>query len=146
MSAALFTIGYEGLDLQVFLNRLEEHGIECLLDIREIPLSRKRGFSKSSLALALEGRGIQYVHIRELGSPRVLREELKSHGDYGRFFRRMERYLTTQDEGIERAYRYIGHTRCCLMCFEKLAATCHRKLVARKIRERDGNGLEVKHL
>jgi len=142
----LFTIGYEGTDLQGFLDCLERNAIECLLDVREIPFSRKRGFSKTPLSCALEAKGIHYVHFRELGSPSSVREELKDSGDYVRFFQEVEKYLTTQQEGIERAYNYVGRMTCCLMCYEKLAAMCHRKVVAQKIKERDGNGLEVKHL
>ena len=113
---------------------------------REIPFSRKRGFSKTPLSQALEERGIHYVHVKELGSPGSVREELKSGHDYRKFFQAIEQYLATQTEGIERAYGYIDRMTCCLMCYERLAAMCHRKIVATKIKERDGNGLEVKHL
>jgi len=146
MSAQLFTIGYEGADLKAFLDCLESNSIQCLLDVREIPFSRKRGFSKTPLSQALEERGIRYVHFRELGSPSSLRKELKLRGDYRKFFDDMEEYLTSQAEGIEQAYGYTGRMTCCLMCYERLAAMCHRKVVASKIKERDGNGLEVKHL
>lgn len=146
MSTRLFTIGYEGAGLQEFLDCLERNAVECLLDVREIPFSRKRGFSKTPLARALEERGIRYVHFKELGSPGAIREELKLGHDYGKFFREMEEYLATQVEGIEQAYNYIGRMTCCLMCYERLAAMCHRKVVASRIKERDGNGLEVKHL
>lgn len=146
MSTRLFTIGYEGAGMKEFLDCLERNAIECLLDVREVPFSRKRGFSKTPLTRALEGRGIRYVHFKELGSPGAIREELKSGHDYGKFFREMDEYLETQAAGIEQAYSYIGRMTCCLMCYEKLAAMCHRKVVASKIKERDGNGLEVKHL
>lgn len=146
MSTRLFTIGYEGAGLQDFLDCLERNAVECLLDVREIPFSRKRGFSKTPLSKALEERGIRYVHFKELGSPSSVREELKQGQDYRKFFHEIEEYLATQVEGIERAYSYIGRMTCCLMCYERLAAECHRKVVASKIKERDGNGLEVKHL
>ncbi len=146
MSTRLFTIGYEGAGLQEFLDCLEKNAVECLLDVREVPLSRKRGFSKTPLARALEGRGIRYVHLIELGSPGAIRDELRSGHDYGKFFREMEEYLATQAEGIEQACGYIGRMTCCLMCYEESADTCHRKVVASKIKEHDGNGLEVEHL
>jgi uncharacterized protein (DUF488 family) len=146
MGAQLFTIGYEGADLETFLRCLQTNRIECLLDVREIPLSRKRGFSKGALSAALAERGILYVHLKALGSPRSLREELKVRGDYAKFFRGMNEHLAEQQQPIEQACDFVGRMRCCLMCLEKLAATCHRKLVARKIKERDGNGLEVQHL
>ena len=58
----------------------------------------------------------------------------------------MEEHLATQPNAIERACHHVTQERCCLMCYEKRAATCHRKIVARKIKERDGNGMEVTHL
>jgi uncharacterized protein (DUF488 family) len=146
MSIHLFTIGYEGANLQRFLDCLERNAVECLLDVREIPFSRKRGFSKAPLSRALEERGIRYVHFKKLGSPGPVREELKSGHNYAKFFRKIEEYLATQPEGIEQAYAYVGRMTCCLMCYEKLAAMCHRKIIASKIKERDGNGLEVRHL
>ena len=146
MSTQLFTIGYEGRDLATFLECLEENAVQCLVDVREIAFSRKKGFSKTALAAALEERGIQYLHTRELGSPSPLRNALKSDGDYGAFFQGMETHLAGQPDAIERVYDRVTQKTCCLMCYEKLAAMCHRKVVARKIKERDGNGMEVKNL
>lgn len=146
MGIQLFTIGYEGRDLDAFLACLQQNAIDCLLDVREIAFSRKKGFSKTALSAALEERGIQYVHFKELGSPSALREELRSSGDYGPFFHGMEEHLATQSNAIEQAYHHVTQARCCLMCYEKLAAACHRKVVAQKIKERDGNGMEVTHL
>lgn len=146
MGTQLFTVGYEGKSLDAFLDHLEENAIGCLVDVREIAFSRKKGFSKTALSEALEGRGIQYVHLKTLGSPTPLRKELKSGGDYEKFFRGMEKHLATQQEGLEQAYDHVVRMRCCLMCYENLAAMCHRKVVARKIKERDGNGLEVMHI
>jgi len=146
MGTQLFTIGYEGRDLTTFLDCLEENAIDCLVDVREIAFSRKKGFSKTALSAALEDRGIQYVHAKELGSPTPLRKALKAGGDYGTFFQGMEEHLATQRDTIEKVYAQVQQTRCCLMCYEKLAAMCHRKVVARKIKERDGNGMEVQHL
>jgi len=146
MGTQLFTIGYEGRDLATFLDCLEANAIDCLVDVREIAFSRKKGFSKTALSAALEDRGIQYVHAKELGSPTPLRKALKAGGDYGVFFQGMEQHLATQQDTIERVYAQVQQMRCCLMCYEGLAAMCHRKVVARKIKERDGNGMEVQHL
>jgi uncharacterized protein (DUF488 family) len=142
----LFTIGYEGTDLAAFLECLQENAVECLIDVREVPFSRKKGFSKTALSRALEARGMHYVHFKELGSPGSVREELKAGGDYAKFFDEMEKYLATRQEEIEQAYSYVGRMTCCVMCYERLAAMCHRNVVVKKIKERDGNGLEVTHL
>src|SRR5688572_1536945 len=65
----LFTIGYEGRALDELLAMLSSHRIERVIDVRELPLSRRRGFSKTPLAAALRARGIDYVHVRTAGNP-----------------------------------------------------------------------------
>lgn len=146
MNRELFTIGYEGWDLPAFLDHLRATGIECILDVRESPFSRKPGFSKGPLSRALESRGIRYVHLKELGTPRPLRQQVKSDGDYGRFFQKMEKYLASQQGGIERAYDCVGRMTCCLLCYEKSSDMCHRRIVAYLICKRSENELEMAHL
>jgi uncharacterized protein (DUF488 family) len=146
MNMRLFTIGYEGMDLQSFIDSLERAGVECVLDVRENPFSRKRGFSRGPLTHELEGRGFRYVHLKESGTPHCLRERLKCDGDFDKFVREMERYLDTQGAAIKRAYGYVSRMACCLMCYEKRVAECHRGIVARQIDAYAGNTLEVIHL
>ena len=146
MSKELFTVGYEGIDIDNFIMHLKDNAIDCLLDVREIPLSRKRGFSKTALSERLNKENIYYVHFRELGSPKPIREKLKASRDYSVFFKRINQYLDGKIETIENAYHYVRKNTCCLMCFEHLAAACHRKIVARKIKELDGNGLQIKNI
>lgn len=146
MSEELFTIGYEGIDIDNFITHLKDNAIDCLLDIREIPLSRKCGFSKTALSERLSQENIYYVHFGELGSPKPIREKLKANRDYSAFFKKMDKYLASKIETIENAYYYVREKTCCLMCFERLAATCHRKIVARKIKELDGNNLQIKNI
>jgi len=146
MSRKLFTVGYEGIDIDNFIIHLKDNAIDCILDVREIPLSRKRGFSKTALSERLTQENIHYVHFRELGSPKPIREKLKANHDYSVFFKKMDKYLNNKIETIENAYQYVMNNTCCLMCFEHLAATCHRKIVARKIKKLDGNGLQIKNI
>jgi uncharacterized protein (DUF488 family) len=146
MSNQLFTIGYEGLDTAAFLDCLAANGVACVLDVRENPFSRKLGFSKGPLSRALEDRGIQYVHLRELGTPRPLRDAVKSDGDYERFFHEMQGYLATRQEAIEQACDHARAATCCLLCYEASVDNCHRKIVAQMIQERIGEQLDVIHL
>ncbi len=134
------------MDLQTFIASLEANGIQCVLDVRESPFSRKPGFSKGSLSCALEARGIRYMHFRELGTPRPLREQVKSDGDYRRFLQKMQEHLAFQQEGIERACSHVGRMTCCLFCYENSPDMCHRKIAANLICDRAGDGLEVAHL
>src|SRR5258708_3316636 len=87
------TIGYAGFDLQQFLDALVQHRIDVLIDIREIPLSRKRGFSKTAFSTVLAAHGIDYVHVPILGSPKKLRHEVRETQDYRTFFAGVKRHL-----------------------------------------------------
>jgi uncharacterized protein (DUF488 family) len=111
-----------------------------------MPLSRKKGFSKTTLREYLAENSIQYVHMRDLGSPKEVRENLKATGNYKVFFQTMDQHLTQVMDTIVLAHRYVKENTCCLMCFERIPETCHRSLVAQKIKEHDGNGLTVRNL
>ena len=128
----LFTIGYEGAQVAAFLTRLQAAGIDVLVDVRELPLSRRRGFSKTQLAELLKRRCIRYVHKRELGAPREIRHELRDTGDYGEYFARFNAYLRTQRAALDRLIEEcVGHV--VLMCFERDPKECHRSAVAREL-------------
>ncbi len=128
----IFTIGYEGADLGAFLRRLQAEGISTLIDVRELPLSRRRGFSKNQLAAHLGAHGIQYRHSRELGAPRKIRHELRETGDYRHYFRQFNAYLHTQGTALECLIEECGGA-VVLMCFERDPTECHRSAVAREL-------------
>jgi len=142
----LFTIGYEGRDIDEFIDRLNRFRVSRLIDVREIPLSRKKGFSKSRLSERLANEGIDYVHVKELGSPGKIRNKLKQDWNYEYFFKKFSEYLDTNKELIDRAYDFLSEKTNCLMCFERLPEKCHRTVVAQRIKIRDGNGLIIQHI
>ena len=146
MERNLFTVGYEGESLESFLSTLRSNYVNYLIHVREIPLSRKKGFSKTALSESLIQNNIQYIHLKNLGSPKQAREQLKRTGNYNAFFNIMEKHLSQVSDTLESAYNYVANNTCCLMCFEKEAKNCHRSIVARKIKERDGNGLQITNL
>lgn len=146
MANDLFTVGYEGRDVDSLISMLRSHAIDCLLDVREMPLSRKPGFSKSALQQHLAEKHIQYIHLKKLGSPKTLRNRLKETGDYKQFFESITDYLSGAGEAVNAAYDFVSQHRCCILCFERLPQFCHRSVVAQKIKERDGNGLRIHHL
>ena len=78
MPPKLFTIGYEGLDVADLVAQLHKEGITRIVDVRELPLSRRPGFSKARLAAALQEAGIAYEHVRALGNPKPLRDRFKA--------------------------------------------------------------------
>ena len=89
----IHTIGYEGIDMDRFLSMLCEHGIETVVDIRELPLSRKPGFSKKALADTLNLSGLEYVHIPDLGCPKPIRNRYRADGNWTRYREGFLKYL-----------------------------------------------------
>jgi len=125
----IFTIGYEGAALADFVQVLKDAQVNILLDVREIPISRRKGFSKTALGNALAEVGIAYRHEKQLGSPKIIRHRLRKDGDYQRFFRAFERYLAGQRSLLEDlADALKGNVA--LMCYEKNHEDCHRRSVA----------------
>jgi uncharacterized protein (DUF488 family) len=142
----LFTIGYEGRAIDEFIARLKQFNISRLIDVREIPLSRKPGFSKTSLRERLKNDKIEYVHVKALGSPSAIRKKLKCDSDYDYFFKSYNKYLSQNMEVLKEVYEFISDGINCIMCFERFPEKCHRTAVADKIKEYDGNGLKIKHI
>src|SRR5439155_7481614 len=87
----LLTIGYEGRSLEAYLNLLLCEGVTLLCDVRRNPLSRKYGFSKSTLSKACEGVGIRYEHLPGLGIESDKRQSLETQADYDAWFEEYER-------------------------------------------------------
>lgn len=143
----LFTIGYEGLDQRQFLAHLLHHGVDMVADVRKLPISRKKGFSKSALTETLHGENIEYVNIRELGAPKEIREELYASGDYQRFFQKYQKSISSKNDHLESIHTLIvSGKKVALLCFERDPKKCHRNVVADEIRKLDGNGLTIKHI
>ncbi len=133
----LFTIGYEGADLTDFLKTLKTAKVDVLLDIREIPLSRRKGFSKSALGQAMEAVGISYRHEKQLGSPKMIRHRLRKDGNYQRFFQDFEHYLNQQLCLLKTLIEELDGN-VALLCYEKAHDQCHRSSVAHAIANLSG--------
>jgi len=142
----LFTIGYQGREIDEFISLLKKHKISRLIDIREAPISRKKGFSKNALRERLEDDHIAYVHIKALGSPPALREKVRSDHDYDAFFKSFSKHLTQNLDGVRELHQYITDGINCLMCFERSHEECHRSVVAIKIKDYTRKGLTITHI
>src|SRR5689334_24936877 len=86
----LFTAGYQGHNIETFLDLLVSHGVEQLIDVRQLPFSRKPDFSKKRLTAHLASVGIAYTHLAALGTPKPLRDELRREHDFPAFFAAMQ--------------------------------------------------------
>jgi len=130
-----FTIGYEGASFENYLNRLIQNNIKLLCDVRRNPLSRKYGFSKSTLSETLKKLGIEYVHIPELGIVSEKRQELNTQADYDRLFCEYERTtLMSADKNLKALFAlFKKHKRIAITCFEAQECMCHRGRVAKAL-------------
>lgn len=131
MKRKLFTIGYTGFSLEDFILKLRSSGVDCLIDTREIPISRKKGFSKSALNSKLADAGIEYHHFKWLGSPRSDRHEVRQTGDYAKFFSSVRRHLATENatQSLISALEIAREQTSCLMCCCEDWTYCHRSCV-----------------
>ena len=123
-----FTIGYEGISLESYLNKLIINNVKLLCDVRKNSLSMKYGFSKSQLRNACESIGIKYMHIPKLGIDSDKRQELKTMADYNKLFSEYES-TTLRDniDSLNSLYDLVlDYKRVAITCFEKEVCMCHR--------------------
>ena len=130
----IFTIGYEATTIDKFVKTLAAVGIEVLADVRAVPLSRKKGFSKNSLIAALSAAGIQYQSYKNLGDPKPGREAARA-GKYDEFRNIYEAYIDGEDrpQTVSELAELARTSRTCMLCFERDPKTCHRSIIAEKL-------------
>ena len=133
---AFFTIGYEGISLETYLNKLIINDVKLLCDVRKNPLSMKYGFSKSQLNKACESVGISYKHIPQLGIDSAKRTDLKTMHDYNRLFDEYEKTTLVENHiQLEEIYKLKEkYKRIAITCFEKEPCMCHRSRVAEALK------------
>lgn len=144
----LFTIGYEGISLEEYLNRLLKNDVKILVDVRNNPLSMKYGFSKSLLKRYCESLGIQYMHFPEVGIQSEQRQELNTQTDYDKLFAVYRKNNLTQTVSTQTTILNLlkQHKRIALTCFEANICQCHRKHLAEAIKSLPNFEYEVKHI
>ena len=140
----LFTIGYEQTPSKAVLDELEGAGVKLLVDVRAVTSSRRPGFSKNQLAAGLDARGIAYVHLKGLGTPKEGRLAARS-GKYDELHRIFSKHLKTAQakEEIDELSALVKKAGpVCLLCYERNHEHCHRRWIAEIIEERDGVKVE----
>jgi uncharacterized protein (DUF488 family) len=142
----LFTAGYQGHNIETFLDLLVSHGVEQLIDVRQLPFSRKPDFSKKRLTAHLAGVGIGYTHLVALGTPKPLRDEVRRDHDYPAFFAAMQAIIAAQPEELQAALELARARTSVLLCFEANHAECHRLVVAQAIERLAEGQVGVVHL
>lgn len=144
----LFTIGYQGITLEAYLNKLIKNNIKVLCDVRKNALSMKYGFSKSQLKNACNGVGIEYIHIPEVGIDSEQRQELKTQTDYDILFEEyknlnLKKSINSQTEILNILKK---NRRIALTCFEADICQCHRKHLSEAITNLKGFKYTLEHL
>jgi uncharacterized protein (DUF488 family) len=144
----LFTIGYEGISLEEYLNRLIKNNVKVLVDVRSNPLSQKYGFSKSLLQKFCTALNIEYVHFAEVGIDSKSRQALNNQSDYDTLFKSYNKLtipqtISTQEKILD---LLIKKQRIALTCFEADICQCHRKHLAEAIQRLPAWSYKLKHI
>lgn len=136
----IWTIGYEGATMDAFLGALTRAGVEQVIDVRALPLSRRPGFSKTSLAASLKEAGIGYVHLKALGTPKAGRDAAKK-GDRATLEAVYDNQLELPEAQVQaaRMRELASEKRSALLCYERDPSCCHRTLLL----DAEGEGAEV---
>ena len=143
-SKNLFTIGYEQTPPKAVLDELVGAGVKLLVDVRAVASSRRPGFSKNQLAAGLDERGIAYLHLRGLGTPKDGREAARG-GKFEQLHLIYAKHLKTpqaKEELDELSSLVMKSGPVCILCYERDHAHCHRKWIAEIIEDRDGVRIE----
>jgi uncharacterized protein (DUF488 family) len=135
----LATIGYESRTLDAVIEKLAGAGVEVVIDVRAVAASRRAGFSKTVLAASLAAAGVDYLHLRDLGTPKPGRDAARK----GRVAEMREIYEAHLAEPaaqlqLAQAAAISAERRAALLCYEADAAGCHRRIVADRIRIETG--------
>jgi len=130
----IFTIGYEGATVSEFVAALQKAGVERVIDVRALPLSRRPGFSKTPLRGALEEAGIDYVHLKALGTPSEGRTAARAgrHGDMARIYAGQ----LELPEAMAQSAQMLGlaaERPSALLCMEREPEHCHRSLLLKAV-------------
>jgi Protein of unknown function, DUF488 len=135
------SIGYElHKDHRAFAQHLSDAGIERLIDVRDLPISRRRGYAKTALSEALADEGVEYLHAKALGNPKPFRDLYKSgRVEEGRA-RYREHLLNGHLQDLRDLVVLLREKRSALMCVEHDPGTCHRSVIIEVL----GNELDVK--
>jgi uncharacterized protein (DUF488 family) len=142
----LFTIGYEQTPQKAVLDELARVGVKLLVDVRAVTSSRRPGFSKNQLAASLDERGIAYLHLAGLGTPKEGRLAARS-GKYDVLQKIFAKHLKTPEakEQLDELAALVKKSGpVCLLCYERDHAHCHRQWIAEIIEERDA--VRIKNL
>lgn len=138
------SVGYERYrSVEDFARLLARAGVERLIDVRELPISRRRGFAKTALTEALAEEGVEYLHLRGMGNPKEFRDLYKS-GQVAEGRAGYEQLLTKDRlEDLRQLAETLHEKISALMCVEHDEAVCHRQVIFAALQGQLGLKLEI---
>lgn len=144
----LFTMGYEGLSIDAYLNILLSNNVSAIVDVRKNPLSMKYGFSKTKFAYYAQNAGILYFHIPDLGISSNLRQDLKTPTAYQKLFEFYITQILPQQTNAIEELKAILHKqeRIAITCFERDHQFCHRHKIVEYLEADPCFDIPVVHL
>jgi uncharacterized protein (DUF488 family) len=148
VTAKLFTIGYEGATPEELIQTLKKNHVQCVVDLRKNPISRKRGFSKRLLGESLHAKKIEYMHLPGLGTPTEWRKSEKAglitrekmFRDY------VKKVIPQHPEDLETLRKQMHRQNVAILCYEADATDCHRSFVAKELAAQEKQKLEIINL
>jgi len=142
---AIYTAGYEGLQIDNFLNSLLENGIQRIIDVRKNPIARRYGFHGSTIKRLAIKLDIDYVHFPELGINGELRQNLISYNDYEELFKQYEKTILNDNKtAIKKILSLMSEKPSVLVCQESDPRFCHRSILANELK--NISAFEIKHI
>lgn len=146
--ATVHTLGYQQRHIDNFVEELQRVGIDIVVDVRDVPWSRKPGFSRQRLADSLALIGIDYVHAKYAGNPKAIRDRAQSYDDclelYSRYLDKHPELLWQLDSLL--AELLANGMRPCLICYERHPNDCHRSLLLEAWIAESSKDVEIVHL
>lgn len=141
----IFTIGYEGANIEAFIYTLRRLNISHVIDIRDLPASRRRDFSKNILKSHLQEHSIEYSHFKPLGDPKPGREAMR-RGDVSAFTEIFHAHmkLDAAQNALEEVMEIASNEPSVLLCFERDPKGCHRSIVATSMAQK--KAFKIRHI
>lgn len=139
----IFTVGYEGKDIDLFLDLLIKNSIEVIIDVRKNPFSMNFSFTKNKLKNYLDKVKIEYITIPELGIEGSQRKGIDTEEGYKKLFKEYEMQLTKKEKELNKIILSGDKKRIALLCFEENKDMCHRGIIAKYL---NSKGIKVEHI
>jgi uncharacterized protein (DUF488 family) len=133
-----YTLGYQSHSLSTMIKVLAGHHVGVLVDVRQNPVSRKRGFSRTQLEKTIPSFGITYLHCPELGTPPSIRKIYLNTGNIPKALTQYEKHLRSRQGALRLLLQKVSTQRFCLLCLEADHKSCHRSIIAEILTEMTG--------